>query len=91
MLSIKQKPRLSKKRREAKELEWKRMARRQKPGIKVPRDQIARLDAETLAIDHTRIEEAMKLLRESGIKFWEMGPLYEVCCRVEHSNDWMEG
>ena len=86
---------LSKQKRGAKLKEREQMARKkrilERSPIKIPRDQIARLDAETIAIDGAHVTEAIKLLTKSGFKFWPFGPLSEVCCRLEHDDSyWLE-
>ena len=70
---------------------WARQARRLKPGIKVPRSEIAPLDGETIVIDSKKFDEAKTVLHREGIRFWPMGALNEVCCRPDHSADWLEG
>jgi len=71
----KERRRLSKQQKEVKLMEWERRRRRvlAKP-VKVPRSQIARLDAETIAIDRRYFDDAIKLIRENGFVFWQMGP-----------------
>jgi len=83
--------RLTKKQRDAKRSEWDRQKRLLSPHIKVPRDKIPPLNGETVVIDPRRFNDAVDLIRQSGIKFWEMGRLDEICSRPEHSTDWLEG
>jgi hypothetical protein len=86
--------RLTKQQREAKLKEWQRHERKkrilERGPMKVPRDQIVRLDSETVAINRAQEEEAIQLLTESGFKFWPLGPLREVCSRPEHDANWFE-
>lgn len=52
--------------------------------LRVPWDQIADLDAETLAVNRKQAEEATRVLKDNKIEFWQLGPLSKVCSRPDH-------